>query len=210
MNAGKSTRLIQESFNYEESGKHVLRFTYGSDHRFENEIKIASRIQGFSVDAITFENLDLFDYVMKFPLDYEIAAIFVDEAQFLTEKQVDELADIVDNFNIPVMCYGIRTDFKSNLFPGSKRLLAIADKLEEVKSICACEDCHTKATMVLRLDGSGKIVHDGKQIEIGANDRYVSVCRRHYNLMMRAKSNEPYLLSKKYLDNQTFHPDASK
>lgn len=173
MNAGKSTALLQSDYNYHERGMKTRRLTAQLDTRF-GEGRIASRI-GLEKPADTFnEQTDL----IKWLDEGEITdCIFVDEAQFLTRKQVDDLAFIVDQRHIPVLCYGIRTDFQGELFSGSERLLAIADKLTELKTVC---HCGRKATMVMRLDEQGNVISQGEQVEIGGNERYVSMCRRHY------------------------------
>ncbi len=176
MNAGKSTVLLQSSYNYQERGMRTLVFAPALDTR-SGAGKVSSRI-GLSADARAFdreENLFAIaeDEHMKGPL----SCVLVDEAQFLTKAQVEQLTDLADRLRIPVLCYGLRTDFQGNLFEGSLWLLAWADNLIELKTIC---HCGRKATMVLRLDASGAPVKTGAQIEIGGNERYVSVCRRHY------------------------------
>jgi thymidine kinase len=178
MNAGKSTALLQSAYNYRERGMNVLLLTALIDDRF-GKGKIQSRI-GLGSDAETFtSDMNLYDHILsmqaKDPLNY--SCIFVDEAQFLTEDQVNQLSDIVDSHNIPVLCYGIRTDFRGELFPGSKRLLAISDKLTELKTIC---HCGKKAIMVVRKDEQGRAVAQGDQVVIGGNSTYVSLCRKHY------------------------------
>ena len=176
MNAGKSTSLLQSAHNYREQGMEVLLFTAAIDERYGSG-KISSRI-GLMADAHMFTTTTDFEAMVrsehkKFP----VACILVDEAQFLSRDQVDQLARVVDQLDIPVLCYGIRTDFQGELFAGSKRLLAIADKLKELKTVCSCG---RKATMTLRVDDKGKPVIAGEQVEIGGNDRYESKCRRHY------------------------------
>lgn len=182
MNAGKSTSLLQSAHNYREQGMEVLLFTAAIDDRFGGE-QISSRI-GLATPASTFDTktdfLNLFEAALtqrKNEDSKSIACILVDEAQFLTRDQVDQLAHIVDRKNIPVLCYGIRTDFQGELFAGSMRLLAIADKLKELKTVCSCG---RKATMTIRLDDSGQPISAGNQVVIGGNDRYESKCRRHY------------------------------
>lgn len=177
MNAGKSTLLLQASYNYRERGMHTMLFIAALDDRAGNG-KIGSRI-GLECDAIPFGGEDdLFDQISREQKICDIACVFVDEAQFMSEKQVWQLARAVDRLNIPVMAYGLRTDFQGQLFPGSKALLAIADTLREIRTICTCG---RKATMVLRLGPNGKPLKDGAQIEVGGNDKYVSVCRRHWD-----------------------------
>lgn len=178
MNAGKSTVLLQSSYNYQERGMQTLLYTPTFDERF-GHAKIASRI-GLEATAKTFDTQ--FDFLtdIKAQLavdNHKIQCIMVDEAQFLSAQQVDQLSDVVDYCHIPVLAYGLRTDFQGHLFPGSERLLAIADNLQEVKTIC---HCGRKANMVLRVDQHNRPVKSGAQIEIGGNDRYVSVCRRHF------------------------------
>ena len=165
MNAGKSTNLLQAAHNYEEKGMKVKLYSYCSD-------KVSSRI-GIEKKAQPFN-----EYTQFYGLYAGVDCILVDEAQFLTEMQVLELADIVDNRKIPVLCYGIRTDFQGNQFSGSSKLLAIADKLVELKGVCLCG---RKATMVLRLDKDNKVVREGPQILLGREDKYEAVCRKHFN-----------------------------
>jgi thymidine kinase len=172
MNAGKSTTLLQAAFNYRERGMTTLLWTAAVDDR-AGRGRIGSRI-GLEADARLFgPDTDLFAAVAAAPAD----CILVDEAQFLTAEQVDQLARVVDRLDVPVLAYGLRTDFVGRLFPGSERLLAIADKLVELKAVC---HCGRKATMNLRVDASGVAVTRGAQTEIGGNDRYVALCRRHW------------------------------
>lgn len=173
MNAGKSTALLQSDYNYIERGMRTRLLTAQLDTRF-GDGKIASRI-GLAKPADTFDGqLNLVEwYLSADPVD----CILIDEAQFLTTKQVDQLATLVDEYNIPVLCYGIRTDFQGQLFPGSQRLLAIADKLTELKTVC---HCGRKAIMVVRMDSHGNALAEGEQVQIGGNERYVSMCRTHY------------------------------
>ncbi len=176
MNAGKSTLLLQSSYNYQERGMNTLVLAPQLDTR-AGPGKVASRI-GLSAEAKGFkrdENLYILaeeDHKQRI-----LSCVLVDEAQFLTKAQVEQLTDLADRLRIPVLCYGLRTDFQGNLFEGSQWLLAWADNLIELKTIC---HCGRKATMVLRLDAGGAPVKTGAQIEIGGNERYVSVCRRHY------------------------------
>ncbi len=180
MNAGKSTVLLQASHNYGERGMQTMLFTAKLDNR-SSVGNITSRI-GLSEKALTFENKDnLFNLVEKGNQKEKISCVFIDEAQFLTSNQVWELSEVVEKFNIPVMCYGLRTDFQGNLFEGSARLLAIADELKEIKTIC---HCGKKAIMVVRLDSHGKVIKEGAQIEIGGNEKYVSLCRKHWKFKM--------------------------
>lgn len=173
MNAGKTTSLLQTDYNYYERGMHTALFTCAIDNRYGQGI-IASRI-GLKKQAITFDkNFDFFCYAKDAK---HVDCVLIDEAQFLTSAQVDQLGDIVDKLNIPVLTYGLRTDFLGNLFEGSARLLAIADIISELKTVCFCG---RKATMNIRVDEQGKKLHSGNQIEIGGNDRYISVCRKHF------------------------------
>ena len=176
MNAGKSTVLLQASHNYGERGMKTMLFTAELDNRSKVG-NISSRI-GLSEKASTFNNDDnLFSSVQERLSTDKISCVFVDEAQFLTEKQVWELSDVVEILNIPVMCFGLRTDFQGKLFEGSSSLLAIADELKEIKTIC---HCGKKANMVVRVDSNGKVLKEGAQIEIGGNEKYISLCRKHW------------------------------
>jgi thymidine kinase len=182
MNAGKSTNLLQADFNYRERGMRTMLFTAAVDDRFAAGT-VTSRI-GLGADAIAFErDTDLIAIVHR---DGEAlpACVLVDEAQFLTGQQVDQLAHLADVYGVPVLAYGLRTDFLGELFEGSARLLAIADSLVEIKSVCVCG---RKATMNLRVDASGLPVAEGRQTEIGGNNRYVALCRRHFNEALGAK-----------------------
>ncbi|WDI30020.1 thymidine kinase [Hyphococcus flavus] len=181
MNAGKSTTLLQASFNYRERGLNTIEFTAKIDNRFETGA-IASRI-GLQKDAHLFDSkTDIFAIVKKEINEKKIACIFLDEAQFLTGKQVLELSKIVDELNIPVICYGLRTDFRGELFEGSGRLLALADEIRELKTIC---QCGRKATMNLRINPDGEAVKTGESIEIGGNERYAPLCRKHFFKALR-------------------------
>ncbi|WP_439287322.1 thymidine kinase [Lonepinella sp. BR2357] len=180
MNAGKSTTLLQSAYNYVERQMNVLLYTAAIDDRF-GVGKITSRI-GISQEARLFnKNSDLWQEIKQHVEQEKLHCILIDEAQFLSQAQVRQLSDVVDKLNIPVLCYGLRTDFQANLFEGSQHLLAWADQLEELKTICYCG---RKANFVLRLNAQGEVVKDGNQIEIGGNDKYLSVCRRHYKEMM--------------------------
>ena len=176
MNAGKSTVLLQASHNYGERGMKTMLFTAELDNRSKVG-NISSRI-GLSEKASTFNNDDnLFSSVEKRLKKDKISCVFVDEAQFLTDKQVWELSDVVEILKVPVMCFGLRTDFQGKLFEGSSTLLAIADELKEIKTIC---HCGKKANMVVRVDRNGKVLKEGAQIEIGGNEKYISLCRKHW------------------------------
>lgn len=175
MNAGKSTLLLQASYNYRERGMNTYLLTYAFDTR-AGEGVIGSRI-GISAPADTYrEDDDLFEKIREKMAD-EIACVFIDEAQFLTESQVWQLARAVDDLHVPVMCYGLRVDFQGKLFPGSAALLALSDEMREARTICFCGK---KATMVVRKDAEGNVLTSGEQIAIGGNERYVSLCRRHW------------------------------
>lgn len=174
MNAGKSTMLLQASWNYRERGMTTLLLIAALDTR-AGAGRIASRI-GIAEDALAFApDSDLFALVRDHGAG--AACVFVDEAQFLTAEQVWQLARVTDDLGQPVMAYGLRTDFRGELFAGSAALLAIADELREVRTIC---HCGRKATMVVRLDPAGRTLRDGAQIQIGGNETYVSLCRRHW------------------------------
>jgi thymidine kinase len=176
MNAGKSTTLLQADFNYRERGMRTLLFTAAIDDRFAAGT-VTSRI-GLGADAISFErDTDLAAIVVR-EGEEPPACVLVDEAQFLTSTQVDQLATLADFHGVPVLAYGLRTDFQGQLFEGSARLLAIADSLIEIKSVCACG---RKATMNMRVDAQGNPIREGAQTEIGGNDRYVAMCRRHFS-----------------------------
>lgn len=184
MNAGKSTMLLQASYNYRERGMRTAIFIAAHDDR-AGRGRISSRI-GLHSEALAFDaSDDLHAKVDALNADGEgaIACVFVDEAQFLSEDQVWQLARIADRIGIPVMTYGLRTDFQGKLFPGSNALLAIADELREVRTIC---HCGRKATMVVRVGPDGKAVKEGAQVDVGGNEKYVSHCRRHWEDIMSA------------------------
>ncbi|WFE91434.1 thymidine kinase [Roseibium porphyridii] len=176
MNAGKSTVLLQAAYNYEERGMNTLLLIAAFDDR-GGKGKIASRI-GLAAEADIFSSADdVFVHISKAREAGNLDAVLVDEAQFLTEEQVWQLARVADQLRIPVMCFGLRTDFQGKLFPGSAALLALADNLKEIKTICWCG---RKATMVARLDENGAILEEGDQVVIGGNETYVSLCRHHW------------------------------
>ena len=180
MNAGKSTILLQASHNYQERGMTTMLLTAKLDDRVEVG-QIASRI-GVQADAHLFsDDTDLFALVSQQHGRTPLSCVLIDEAQFLSADQVWQLARLSDLLSIPVMCYGLRTDFQGNLFPGSAALLAIADNLREIRTIC---HCGRKATMVIRQTEDGQVATSGAQIEIGGNDKYVSLCRIHWAEMM--------------------------
>lgn len=176
MNAGKSTILLQSSYNYRERGMRTLVFAPEIDDRFGAGV-VSSRI-GLQSEAIAFSiSENLFRRIQQEHEKQKVDCVLVDEAQFLTKKQVRQLGDVCDDLGIPVLAYGLRTDFQGNLFEGSQYLMAWADNLNEIKTIC---HCGRKATMVLRIDSTGKPVREGEQIQIGGNERYVTVCRKHF------------------------------
>jgi thymidine kinase len=176
MNAGKSTLLLQAAYNYRERGMEVLLLT-SALYRDAADGQISSRI-GISAEATLYtQDTDLFALIDERTGHGRIDAVFVDEAQFLTKAQVWQLARAVDDLNVPVMCYGLRVDFQGNLFPGSAALLAWADEMREVRTIC---HCGKKATMVVRKGPDGRALRDGEQVQIGGNETYVSLCRRHW------------------------------
>ncbi|WP_299624663.1 thymidine kinase [uncultured Tateyamaria sp.] len=176
MNAGKSTVLLQAAHNYRERGMVPYLLTAQLDHRAGTG-HIASRI-GIDAPAETFgPQDDLFQRLVARQANGPVACVFVDEAQFLSETQVWQLARAVDDLNLPVMCYGLRVDFQGKLFPGSSTLLALADEMREVRTIC---HCGKKATMVIRQGPDGMAITDGAQVQIGGNETYVSLCRRHW------------------------------
>lgn len=176
MNAGKSTVLLQASHNYRERGMDSYLITAQFDNR-AGEGRIASRI-GIGQDADTFgAGEDLFAKIEARLGQGPVACVFIDEAQFLTKDQVWQLARAVDDLKVPVMCYGLRVDFQGELFPGSAALLALADEMREVRTIC---HCGKKATMVVRQDDNGIVLTEGDQVQIGGNETYVSLCRKHW------------------------------
>ena len=176
MNAGKSTTLLQADFNYRERGMATMLWTAAVDDRAEG--RIASRI-GLDLEANLFMPVtDLWARIMAATHVEPLACVLVDEAQFLSREQVWQLARVADEGGIPVLCYGLRTDFQGELFEGSAALLGIADALVELKAVC---HCGRKATMNLRVDAGGAAVRAGDQTEIGGNERYVALCRRHFS-----------------------------
>jgi thymidine kinase len=180
MNAGKSTALLQSAYNYQERGMRSFILSAALDDRYGIG-KVTSRI-GLAAEAQLFNGQDdLFGILKAENIKKRIDCILIDESQFLSREQVKQLTLVVDQLHIPVLCYGIRTDFRGELFPGSQYLLAWADKLVELKTVC---HCGRKATMVVRTDDQGKVVKDGEQVVIGGNDCYQSLCRRHFSELM--------------------------
>ena len=176
MNAGKSTTLLQADYNYRERGMETMLWTARLDDR-DGAGTISSRI-ALSAPANSFdENVNLFTAITDELKRRKLDCILVDEAQFLSQRHVLQLCEVADRLGIPVLCYGLRTDFQAKLFPGSAALLALADVLVELKAVC---ECGRKATMNLRVDAEGHAVANGAQTEIGGNDRYVALCRRHF------------------------------
>ena len=176
MNAGKSTTLLQADFNYRERGMETMLWTASLDHRY-GQGYVTSRI-GLKADADKFvPETDLWAAITTEHVQRPLACVLIDEAQFLSPQQVTQLAQIADEAGIPVLCYGLRTDFAAELFPGSAALLGLADNLVELKAVC---HCGRKSTMNLRVDETGRAVIDGAQTEIGGNDRYVAMCRKHF------------------------------
>lgn len=175
MNAGKSTALLQSSHNYRERGMRTLVYTASVDVRGGG--RVHSRI-GLSGEARLYgPDVDLYREIAAEHGQQKVSCVLVDESQFLEPRHVRELAAVVDQLGIPVLCYGLRTDFRGELFAGSARLLALADELVEIKTIC---HCGRKATMVVRTGPEGHVERDGAQVEIGGNERYLPLCRRHY------------------------------
>ena len=196
MNAGKSTILLQSSYNYCERGMNTLILSPEVDTRFGGG-QVTSRI-GLKADSVTFNTNDnLYAVVDRLHSLSSLNCVLVDEAQFLTKIQVRQLSDVCDMLDIPILTYGLRTDFQGKLFEGSEQLLAWADNLVEIKTIC---HCGRKATMVLRIDSKGRVIRDGSQVQIGGNERYVSVCRKHF------KRGETTLGARSSEDHDTLFP----
>ena len=177
MNAGKSTALLQADHNYRERGMSTILFTSSKDERYgKNEI--VSRIVIKAPATYFFENTNIFEEVLEESKKNHTNCVLIDEAQFLSKDQVFQLGRIVDELNIPVLTFGIRTDFKGELFEGSQYLLAWSDNIKEIKTVCHCGG---KATMVVRINSNGAIVSEGSQIEVGGNESYIPLCRKHFN-----------------------------
>jgi thymidine kinase len=191
MNAGKSTTLLQADFNYRERGMETMLWTAAHDDR-SGTGRIASRL-GLIVEANAYSpDVDLFEAVGEEYKRRKLHCVLIDEAQFLTRDHVLQLCRLADEVNLPVLCYGLRTDFLGQLFEGSAALLALADALVELKAVC---ECGRKATMNLRIDGEGHAVAAGAQTEIGGNDRYVALCRRHFFERLRESEARQLSLS---------------
>jgi len=186
MNAGKSTLLLQASYNYGERGMETYLLTARLDNR-AGQGRIASRI-GIAAAADMFDAASDLFAMLRARLDAAPChCVFLDEAQFLTEEQVWQLARAVDDLNVPVMCYGLRVDFRGKLFPGSAALLALADEMREARTIC---HCGKKATMVVRQDSNGHVLTDGAQVQVGGNETYVSLCRKHWREAVGDRSGQ--------------------
>ena len=177
MNAGKSTALLQADHNYRERGMSTILFTSSKDERYgKNEI--VSRIGIKAPATYFFENTNIFEEVLEESKKNQTNCVLIDEAQFLSKDQVFQLGRIVDELSIPVLTFGIRTDFKGELFEGSQYLLAWSDNIKEIKTVCHCGG---KATMVVRINSNGAIISEGSQIEVGGNESYIPLCRKHFN-----------------------------
>lgn len=186
MNSGKSTQLLQAHYNYIERGMNPVAMTARLDTR-SGEGKISARI-GITLPAHAFDAAtDIFGFIREMSSAKKVDALVIDESQFMTEAQVFQCARIVDELNIPVMCYGLKTDFLGKLFPGSEALLRLADNIEEIKTICWCGK---KATQTARISPDGAIVRAGAQIAVGGNDMYVSLCRKHFMSGMTKEKQE--------------------
>ncbi len=187
MNAGKSTLLLQAAYNYAEGGMDTYLLTANFDAR-AGQGRIGSRI-GLTAPADTFgPATDLFAKIADRLTEGPVACVFVDEAQWLTRDQVWQLARAVDDLGVPVMAYGLRVDFRGELFPGSAALLALADEMREVRTIC---HCGRKATMVVRKGPDGRALHEGPQVQVGGNETYQSLCRRHWREAMCDRPADP-------------------
>lgn len=181
MNAGKSTSLLQSNHNYKENGLDTIIFLPDETSKLSKG-QIVSRIGLKAKAVIANKDFNFVDYVKEHKSD-NLSCILIDEAQFLSKNQVRQLGQIADRLNYPVMCYGIRTDFRGELFEGSAELLALADNLIELKTICSL--CSRKATMVVRKDNEGKVVTEGSKVVVGGNDIYTPVCRKHYRKLTK-------------------------
>lgn len=183
MNAGKTTTLLQSSYNYKERGMHVVLYAAGVNYEKDN-VEIKSRIGLTAISRVCHEKTMLFEQISALHYKTTIHCVLVDECQFLTKMQVLDLTKVVDILDIPVLCYGLRTDFKAELFSGSLWLLAWADKLIELKTVCYCG---SQANRVLRIDKQGFVIQSGSQVMIGDNNSYFSVCRKHFSKQLQSK-----------------------
>ena len=181
MNAGKSTSLLQSNHNYKENGLDTMIFLPNETSKLSKG-QIVSRICLKAKAIIANKDFNFINFIKDNKLE-NLSCILIDEAQFLTKEQVRQLGQVADRLNYPVMCYGIRTDFRGELFEGSSELLALADNLIELKTICSL--CSRKATMVVRKDDSGKVVTEGSKVVVGGNDIYMPVCRKHYRKLTK-------------------------
>ena len=181
MNAGKSTSLLQSNHNYKENGLDTLIFLPNETSELSGG-RIVSRIGLKAKAVIAQKDFNFYNYIKENKSE-KLSCILIDEAQFLTKEQVRQLGQVADKLNYPVMCYGIRTDFRGELFEGSSELLALADNLIELKTICSI--CNRKATMVVRKDNSGKVLTIGSKVVVGGNDIYMPVCRKHYSKLTK-------------------------
>ena len=181
MNAGKSTSLLQSNHNYKENGLDTLIFLPNETSELSGG-QIVSRIGLKAKAVIAQKDFNFYNYIKENKSE-KLSCILIDEAQFLTKEQVRQLGQVADKLNYPVMCYGIRTDFRGELFEGSSELLALADNLIELKTICSL--CSRKATMVVRKDNSGKVLTVGSKVVVGGNDIYMPVCRKHYSKLTK-------------------------
>lgn len=200
MNAGKTTHLLQSSYNYRERGMNTMIISPALDNRF-GVGKVASRIGLESPSIIFSDKENILNLIKKYLKNREIHCVLVDEAQFLSKNQVYQLTEIVDQLHIPVLAYGLRTDFQGELFVGSQYLLAWSDHLKELKTIC---HSGKKAIMVVRVDENGRALKSGNQVEIGGNDRYVSVSRAEYKRIFHGEGKiEPIQLSLPIVEKET-------
>ena len=181
MNAGKSTSLLQSNHNYKENGLDTMIFLPNETSKLSKG-QIVSRIGLKAKAIIAYKDFNFLNFI-KDNKSENLSCILIDEAQFLTKEQVRQLGQVADRLNYPVMCYGIRTDFRGELFEGSSELLALADNLIELKTICSL--CSRKATMVVRKDDSGNVVTEGSKVVVGGNDIYMPVCRKHYRKLTK-------------------------
>ncbi|WP_205478409.1 thymidine kinase [Sphingomonas arenae] len=202
MNAGKSTTLLQADFNYRERGMQTMLWTAAHDER-SGYGRIASRLEIGANAHAYHADTNLLSAVGEEAAKRDLHCVLVDEAQFLTREQVLQLCRLCDDGDLPVLCYGLRTDFQGELFPGSAALLALADVLVELKAVC---ECGRKATMNLRVDEEGHAVTSGEQTEIGGNDRYIALCRRHFFARLRESEARQLSLDLPYSSSSSSSP----